>query len=81
MTPEQLRQDEVAASYFAATVYQRPRIRVANTPDGGIEAAFYQFVTLKHVVIDARYGEVIETTVPVGTDDFRRLVKAARRYL
>ena len=82
MNPEQIRRDEKAARYDAATTYPRPRIRVALTADGDIEAAFlHHGHALHHVVIDPRHGEVVSTTVPVGTDDFRRLAKAARRYL
>lgn len=57
--------------------------RVAYTRDGNIEAATVFSNTIHRVVVEPRTGNVIEdeTNVIEGTDAFRRLVRAARKFI
>lgn len=55
-------------------------IRTAWTPEGNIEACAYLDLS-KRLVIDGRTGDVIQTTHPQGSDTFRHLARAARRFL
>jgi hypothetical protein len=54
-------------------------IRCATMPDGNIEACVYLDLS-RRLVIDVRSGAVIDSNVEEGTDDFRLLVREARKY-
>jgi hypothetical protein len=55
----------------------RFHIRCATTPEGHIEACAYLDLA-RRVVVHRQTRNVIESTVQEGSDDFRRLVRAAR---
>ena len=56
----------------------KPRIRVATTPEGNIEATTG---ATHRLVVDRRNGAVTESNVREGTDLFRWLVRAARKLV
>lgn len=60
--------------------YLLAAIRCGLTQDGDIEAV-YRLDTSKHMTVDRRSGAVILSAVKEGTDDFRRLVRAAREHV
>lgn len=55
-----------------------PKIRLAATVDGDIEAAAG---ATHRMVIDRRTGDVLQSNVAEGTDMFRWLVRAAREHV
>lgn len=57
-----------------------PEIRCALTCNGDIEAAMWSSPHL-NLVIDRRTGAVIKANVKEGSDEFRWLVRAARKHL
>jgi len=56
------------------------KIRCGLTAEGHIEAAYYapKGALISQVTIDRTTGRVVASTVRKGSDDFRRLVIAAR---
>lgn len=54
-----------------------PAPRCATMPDGNIEAAYS---VARRVVVDKRTGALLWCSVARGSDDFRRLVMAAREH-
>lgn len=58
---------------------ERP-IRVSLSPDGDIEACFYDDMK-KYVVIYVRGGGCKTSTVPSNSDEYRWLVRAARKHV
>lgn len=84
MSREQLRADEKARNFearvFIPTLNQRTRVS-QDPGNTNITAEYQGDVGIYFVTIDSCLGEVLANNIPVGTTMFRRLVKAARRYL
>jgi hypothetical protein len=61
----------------------RPIIRTALTADGDIEAAFVRpgGGIVCRVVVDRRTGDLLDASVQQGSDEFRWLIRAARKHV
>lgn len=87
MNQEQIREDERALAHDRREApitleAHAKHVRVSQDPGTtNITAERYGTHGVYFVTVDSRHGEVLANNVPVGSTEFRRLVKAARRHL